>query len=115
MEHALVPDGSAELHIAALRAMLELSQLEPEQLLLDESQLEPLQELEEVLDSLDADDVEVDEPQSLPLQPEFMVEVEDESQLEPLQSELFEDEPQSLLEHEEPWVVLVAAAVEVEL
>ena len=96
--------------------LLELSQLEPEQLLLDEeSQLEPLQELEEVLDSLDADDVEVDEPQSLPLQPEFMVEVEDESQLEPLQSELFEDEPQSLLEHEEPWVVLVAAAVEVEL
>ncbi len=28
MEHALVPDGSAELHIAALTAMLELSQLD---------------------------------------------------------------------------------------
>ena len=28
MEHALVPDGSSELHIAALKALLELSSLD---------------------------------------------------------------------------------------
>ena len=28
MEHALVPDGSSELHIAALKAVLELSSLD---------------------------------------------------------------------------------------